>query len=89
MSLPPDLTDAETVALIYDETDGLGFYAEFGLVDWNRDGEELLREVKPAYYDCPPRPRVSPLSERLAEFAKRRSAETMGLAAIRSGTGRR
>jgi len=32
MSLPPDVTDAETVALIYDETDGLGFYAEFGLV---------------------------------------------------------
>jgi hypothetical protein len=26
MSLPLDLTDAETVALIYDETDGLGFY---------------------------------------------------------------
>jgi hypothetical protein len=129
MSLPSDLTDAETVALIYDETDGLGFYAEFGLVeeaftnpdllrrrrwreqtlsyleddsvepmvlsrladrdpdrasvvfrrllkrprfDWNRDGEELLREVKPTYYERPPRPRVSPLSERLAEFAKRR-----------------
>jgi hypothetical protein len=127
--LPSDLTDAETVALIYDETDGLGIYAEFGLVeeaftnpdllrrrrwreqtlsyleddsvepmvlsrladrdpgrasvafrrllkrprfDWNRDGEELLREVKPTYYERPPRPRVSPLSERLAEFAKRR-----------------
>ena len=129
MSLPSDLTDADTVALIYDETDGLGFYAEFGLVeeaftnpdllrrrrwreqtmsyleddsvepmvlrrladrdpekatvvfrrllkrprfDWNQDGEQLLREVKPAYYDRLPRPRVSPLSERLAEFAKRR-----------------
>lgn len=130
MSLPLDLTDAETVGLIYDETDGLGFYAEFGLVeeaftnpdllrrrrwreqtlsyleddsvepmvlrrladrdpekatvvfrrllkrprfDWNRDGEELLRELKPAYYDQPLRPRVSPVSERLAEFAKRRA----------------
>ncbi|MEU7905363.1 hypothetical protein [Actinoplanes sp. NPDC049118] len=127
--MPTDLTDAETVALIYDETDGLGFYAEFGLVeeayrnpdllrrrrwreqalfyleddsvepmvlhrlaakdpekasvvfrrllkrprfDWGRDGEALMREVKPGYYDRPPRPRVSPLSERLAEFAKRR-----------------
>src|SRR4051812_49174269 len=29
MRLPPDLTDSDTVALIYDETDGLGFYAEF------------------------------------------------------------
>lgn len=129
MSLPSDLTDAETVGLIYDETDGLGFYADFGLVeqafanpellrrrrwreqtmsyveddsvepmvlrrlagrdpekatvvfrrllkrprfDWDRDGEQLMREVKPGYFDRPPRPRVSPLSERLAEFAKRR-----------------
>jgi len=129
MRLPPDLTDSDTVALIYDETDGLGFYAEFGLVeeafanpdllrrrrwreqtlsylhddsvepmvlrrlggrdpgaasvvfrrllkrprfDWSRDGEDLLRELKPGYYARPPRPRVSPLSERLAEFAKRR-----------------
>jgi hypothetical protein len=129
MLLPSDLTDAETVGLIYDETDGLGFYAEFGLVeeafanpdllrrrrwreqtlsyleddsvepmvlrrladrdpdrasvvfrrllkrprfDWNRDGEGLLREVKPGYFNRPPRLRVSPLSERLAVFAKRR-----------------
>lgn len=128
MSLPPDLTDAETVALIYDETDGLGFYAEFGLVEeafanpdllrrrrwreqtlsyleddsvepmvlrrlaardtekasvvfrrllkrprfeWSRDGEALMREVKPGYFDRPPRPQVSPLSERLAGFANR------------------
>jgi hypothetical protein len=40
--------------------------------DWSRDGEALMREVKPGYFDRPPRPRVSPLSERLAEFAKRR-----------------
>ncbi|GAB7048204.1 hypothetical protein [Catenuloplanes indicus] len=129
MSLPLDLTEAETVALIYDETDGLGFYAEFGLVeeafvnpellrrrrwrehtlsyleddsvepmvlrrlaardpkkasvvfrrllkrprfDWGRDGEALMREIKPSYFDRPPHPRVSPLSERLAELAKRR-----------------
>ncbi|MEU8242067.1 hypothetical protein AB0C07_27760 [Actinoplanes missouriensis] len=128
VSLPADLTDAETVALIYDETDGLGFYAEFGLVaeafanpallrrrrwreqtlsyleddsveptvlrrlaardpekasavfrrllkrprfGWSRDGEALMREVKPGYFERSPRPRVSPLSERLAEFVKR------------------
>jgi hypothetical protein len=38
--------------------------------DWSRDGEALMREIKPDYFDRPPRPRVSPLSERLAEFAK-------------------
>jgi hypothetical protein len=40
--------------------------------DWKRDCEGLLREVKPGYFDRPPRPRVSPLSERLADYAKRR-----------------
>lgn len=40
--------------------------------DWNRDGEGLLREFKSGYFDRPPRPRVSPLSERLAEFARSR-----------------
>lgn len=129
MSLPLDLTEAETVALIYDETDGLGFYAEFGLVeeafanldllrrrrwreqtlsyledesvepmvlrrlaardpgkatvvfrrllkrprfDWSRDSEALMREIKLGYFDRPPRLRVSPFSERSAEFAKHR-----------------
>jgi hypothetical protein len=129
VELPPDMIDADTVALIYDETDGLGFYAEFGVVeeafanpdllrrrrwreqalsylhddsvepmvlrrlaardpdkasvvfrrllkrprfDWNRDGEELMREVKPGYFVRSPRPQVSPLSGRLAAFAARR-----------------
>lgn len=127
VQLPADMVEAETVALIYDETDGLGFYAEFGLVaeafadpalvrrrrwreqvlsylhddsvepmvlrrlaepdadnastvlgrvlkrpkfEWHRDGEELLRQVKPGYFARPPRPRVSPVSERLAAFAQ-------------------
>ncbi|MDP9797468.1 hypothetical protein J2S43_005980 [Catenuloplanes nepalensis] len=125
VTLPEEMVESETVALIYDETDGIGFYTEFGLVeqafanpgllrrrrwrehtleylhddsvepmvirrlaernpdkattvirkllkrpkfDWNRDGETLLREVKPGYYARPPRPRVSPVSERLAAF---------------------
>jgi len=129
VELPPDVIESDTVALVYDETDGLGFYAEFGLVeeafanpdllrrrrwrehvlsylhddsvepmvlrrladrdtdkasavfrrllkrprfDWSRDGDELMREVKPGYYVRPPRPRVSPVSERLAAFAARR-----------------
>ncbi|SBT41016.1 hypothetical protein [Micromonospora narathiwatensis] len=129
LELPPDVVDAETVAMIYDEVDGLGFYAEFGLVeaafadpdllrrrryrehtmaylqddsvaplvlrrlaeldperasvvfrrllkkprfDWARDGEELLRAYKPEHFRRAPRPRVSPVSERLAAYARRR-----------------
>jgi len=129
VTLPPDLVESETVALIYDETDGMGYYAEFGLVEhafanpdllrrrrwrehvlsylhddsvepmvlrrlaerdpekastvfrrllkrprfeWSRDGEELMRETKPDYYARPPRPRVSPVSERLATYAAQR-----------------
>jgi hypothetical protein len=128
VELPLDLVESETVALIYDEEDGLGFYAEFGLVeeafadpdlvrrrryrehvlsylhddsvepmvlrrlverdpdkasvlfrrllrrprfDWARDGEELLRTAKAAYFARVPRPRVSPVSERLAAYAGR------------------
>ncbi len=129
MQLPADLVESDTVALIYDETDGLGFYAEFGLVeeafadpdlvrrrrwreqvlsylhddsiepmvlcrlaerdtakasvlfqrllkrprfDWNRDAEQLLRQTKADYFSRTPRPRVSPVSERLAAVAGRR-----------------
>jgi hypothetical protein len=114
VELPLDLVASETVALIYDEEAGLGFYAEFGLVeaafadpdlvrrrryrervlsylhddgvepmvlrrladrdpdkasvlfrrllerprfDWARDGEELLRTAKAAYFARVPRPR--------------------------------
>ena len=128
VELPLDLVESETVALLYDETDGIGFYAEFGLVEqaftnpdllrrrrwrehvlsylhddsvepmvlrrlaerdpekasivfrrllkrprfeWSRDGAEMLREVKAGYYARPPRPRVSPVSERLAAFVAR------------------
>ena len=129
VELPLDLVESETVALIYDEEDGLGFYAEFGLVeaafadpdlvrrrryrehvlsylhddsvepmvlrrladrdpdkasvlfcrllkrprfDWARDGEDLVRTAKAAYFAMVPRPRVSPVSERLATYAGRR-----------------
>jgi hypothetical protein len=40
--------------------------------EWSRDGEELMRETKPDYYARPPRPRVSPVSERLATYAAQR-----------------
>jgi hypothetical protein len=129
MELPPEVVNAESVALIYDEVDGLGFYAEFGVVaeafaepgllrrrrhrgmvlsylhddsvepmvlrrladrdpdkasvvfgrllkkprfKWRADGEQLLRACKPGYFDTPVRPRVSPVSERLADYARRR-----------------
>jgi hypothetical protein len=129
MELPPELVDAETVAFLYDEDDGLRFYAEFGLVeeafadpdlvrrrryreqvlsylhddsvaptvlrrladrdpgkasvlfrrllkrprfDWARDGEKLLRSVKPDHFAHPPLPQVTPVGERLAAYAGRR-----------------
>jgi hypothetical protein len=129
LELPAELVASETVALIHDEEDGLGFYAEFGLVeaafadpelvrrrryrervlsylhddsvepmvlrrladrdpdkasvlfrrllkrprfDWTRDGEQLLRSAKADYFARAPRPRVSPVSERLAAYAGRR-----------------
>lgn len=129
MELPPEVVESETVALIYDEVDGLGFYAEFGVVaeafaspgllrrrrhremvlsylhddsvepmvlrrladrdpgrasvlfrrllkkprfDWAADGEQLLRSCKPGYFDTPVRPKVSPVSERVADYARRR-----------------
>jgi hypothetical protein len=125
IELPPELVDAETVAFIYDEDDGLDFLAEFGLVaeafadpdllrrrryretvlsylhddtvapmvlrrladrdpdkasvlvrrllkrprfDWTRDGEELLRSLKPDHFARPPRPTVTPVSERLSAY---------------------
>jgi hypothetical protein len=39
--------------------------------DWARDGEELLRTAKAASFARVPRPRVSPVSERLAAYAGR------------------
>jgi hypothetical protein len=129
IELPPELVDAETVAFIYDEDDGLDFLAEFGLVqeafadpdllrrrryretvlsylhddsvepmvlrrladrdpdkastvvrrllkrprfDWARDGEELLRSLKPEHFARPPLPTVTPVSERLSAYAGRR-----------------
>jgi hypothetical protein len=125
IELPPELVDAETVAFVYDEDDGLDFLAEFGLVaeafadpellrrrryretvlsylhddtvapmvlrrladrdpdkasvlvrrllkrprfDWTRDGEELLRSLKPDHFARPPRPTVTPVSERLSAY---------------------
>jgi hypothetical protein len=127
--LAPEVVDAETVGLIYDEEEGLGFYAEFGLVaaafadpdllrrrrhreqvlaylhddsvepmvlrrlaardperasvvfrrllkrprfDWAHDGEDTLRALKPEHFRRVPRPRVSPVSDRLAAYADRR-----------------
>jgi hypothetical protein len=129
VELPLELVVSETVGLIYDEEDGLGFYADFGLVeaafadpdlvrrrryrervlsylhddsvepmvlrrladrdpdkasvlfrrllkrprfDWDRDGEQLLRTAKAAYFARAPRPGVSPVSARLADYAARR-----------------
>ncbi len=123
-----DLVESDTVGVIYDEVEGLNFYAEFGLVeavfadpallrrrlyrqrlldyldddsvsplpfrrladrdperasvvfqkllrrpgfDWRTDGENLLRERKAEFFDRPPRPSISPISERLARYVTR------------------
>ncbi|MFC0532495.1 hypothetical protein [Phytohabitans kaempferiae] len=124
----PHLLESETVAIIFDEVEGLNFYAEFGLVeavfadpallrrrlykqrlidylddesvsplpfrrladrdldrasvlfqkllrrpgfDWRRDGEELLRERKASFFERPPQPSFSPISEHLAGYVSR------------------
>jgi hypothetical protein len=43
LGVPPELADAESVAVIYDEDDGLGYYAEFGLVEQAFADPSLLR----------------------------------------------
>jgi hypothetical protein len=43
MELPPELIDAETVAFIYDEDDGLDFLADFGLVEQAFADPDLVR----------------------------------------------
>lgn len=124
IDFPPVLVQSGTVALIYDEIDGLGFFggfseferafAEPGVVgqhryrkrvldyldddsvspvpfrrmaerdllrasevlrrvlcrksfDWERDGEDLMRQRKRSFFDRVPLPRVLPISTRLAD----------------------
>ncbi len=124
LELPPDLTGSPTVGLIYDEVEGLNFYADFGLVaeafadpevatrplyrrkiqdylrdgsvsplplrrlaeqdtakasrlfqlvlrrpgfSWEADGETLLRRRKPAFFDRPALPGLTPASEIVLE----------------------
>ena len=43
VEVDPELADAESVALIYDEEDGLGYYADFGLVEQTFVDPSLLR----------------------------------------------
>jgi hypothetical protein len=143
MALPADLVQAETVALVFDEEEGLGLSPEFGLVeeafaepelvryrryrqsvvaalndpglppmalrrladrdpvkaselfqrllkrkgfDWTRDCEELLRSAKPAYYEQPHLPQITPVSDRLAAYARR--GEGAQAPQVQSGRGR-
>lgn len=43
LELPPELVDAETVAFVHDEEEGLDFLAEFGLVEAAFADPDLLR----------------------------------------------
>ncbi|MBG6138318.1 hypothetical protein [Longispora fulva] len=122
------LMDSETVAVIYDEVEGLNFYADFGLIeaafadpallrrriyrervldylddesvsplpfhrladrdhsrasevfrrllrrpgfDWQRDGEQVMRDRKAWFYQQPPLPSITPISDRLAAVVSR------------------
>ena len=42
----PELTEAETVGMIYDEQDGLGYYAEFGLFQRVFEQPDLARQQR-------------------------------------------
>lgn len=123
---PADLVASDTVAVTHDEVDGLGLYANFGLIeeafadpgllrhpdyrrrvrdylddptvspvlfermaapdpertnqvfrkllgrkhfDWAIEGEKLMRQRKPGYFDQPRLPRIVPLSDKLAAHA--------------------
>lgn len=44
VELPPDFVESETVAFIYDEDDGLGFYANFGRVQEAFSDPDLLQD---------------------------------------------
>ena len=129
--LDPELLEAETVGVIYDEQDGFWFLPDYGLLaetfaspelarekhhrgivqqyvedpdlpplplrrlaahdperattvirtverrpdfEWQRDGEALLRRHKPSFYDRPPIPEVTPLSEPLIAAQARLAA---------------
>lgn len=71
--LPAELADADTIGIIYDETDGLNFYNEYGmlrdlfadpaLAAGKRYSQVLRRE---------PRPGISVIGARLSELVGRR-----------------
>jgi hypothetical protein len=124
LNLPSEITDAETVGVIYDLEDGMSFWPDFGLLaeafkrpelaaqrrhgevvrgylenpdgspvplrrvaeqspegasrvlgqllkrpdfSWERDGEALLRDATPRYFEQPPIPSLAPLSPKLAQ----------------------
>lgn len=46
--LPPELDDCETVGLIYDEVDALGYYTDFALAEAAFAEPELLKKRLPA-----------------------------------------
>lgn len=125
--LPEEMLEADDVALVYDEVEGLAYYRDFGRLDalfadpalahdrtyltqlqeylqddsvsplairrlvqrhpegadpvfrallrkpgfsWQRDGEQLLRRRKKAFFDAEPTPSISTVGERLARLLR-------------------
>jgi hypothetical protein len=78
VQLPPDLLAADTVGLIYDEIEGLGFYPDFGLFEETFADPALAaeREHRDAVLGYLHEPSISPLPfHRLAERDPARASQ--------------
>jgi hypothetical protein len=88
LQLPPDLTEAETVGVIYDELDGLNFYRDFALLEAAFANPELAskRRHRQALLGYLKEPSVSPLPfHRLAERSPERASRVFAQLLKRPG----
>ena len=74
--LPVDLLSADTVGIIFDVDDGLGYYEDFGLL-WSADADALLRRHKPGYQGVPD-PGVRIVPDRLRPYVDPDAATDAG-----------
>jgi len=80
LQLPPEMCEADTVGVIYDEVEGLNFYADFGLVEETFANPDLAsdRRHRQAVSDYLKEPSISPLPlRRLAERNPERASRVL------------